>query len=103
MRAHLEDNLPLTHHAKIRMGGRGFASQSIDLVLGYGREIRSRGAVFHVIGKKEIEHFRKLEPRLKDLEGIQVVTSEDGMIITVYRNRDLRQIRPVHRKQRHYH
>jgi len=96
-----KEEFTLTHHAKTRMDGRGIASHTIQMVLEFGREIRAKGAIFHVIGKWEIQQFQKLEPRLKDLEGVQVLTTEDGRVITAYRNRNLRQIKPIHRSQRH--
>ena len=96
-------NTLLTNHAKTRMRSRNISFQIVDLALKFGREIRSRGGVFHVIGKKEITQFQKYEPQLKDMDGFQVLTSEDGVIITVYRNKDLRKIRPCHRKHAYLH
>ena len=76
------------------MNLRGITKEAIDIVLKFGREIRAKGAVFYVLGKREIQKFQKINPNLKALEGVQVVTSiEDGTIITVYRNKNLSQIK----------
>ena len=101
--APLLTNLFVSNHAQRRMDMRGINQKTIDLVLKFGREVRTRGALFYVIGKKEIHQFYKQEPLLKDMEGIQVLTTKDGVIITTYRNKDLRQIRPDHRRLRHCH
>lgn len=93
----------LTNHASKRISQRGISTQDIELVLEFGRQVRSRGAVFYVIGKKEIERYYKIEPRLSELNGLQVITSGEDVVITVYCNKDFRSIRPCHRKHAHLH
>ena len=98
------NNQLFTNHAKERMFARGFEANTIDIVLAFGRKIYSRGALFYVIGKKEIQRFQDKEPLIKHMEGIQVVAStSDDAIITVYRSKDLRSIRPTCHKHRHHH
>ncbi len=96
--------MPLSTHAQRRMGLRGMSEIDIDLVLTYGRKIYSRRAVFHVIGRKEIKEYASECPALKTLDGLHVLTvPENGTVLTVYRNHDLRQIRPSKRKHKHLH
>lgn len=97
------ENIHITKHAEVRMNKRGITRQMLELVLMFGRKIYARGVVFYVIGKKEIQRFHKKEAGLKNMEGIQVLTSVDGVVITTYRNRDLRAIRPESHKHRHSH
>ena len=98
------DYLELSEHAAQRMCQRGLHEWQIELVLKYGREIHSRRAVFHVVGRKEIQKYGSKVPELKKLDGIQVVTGGDNLaILTVYRNHDLRGIRPNKRRHRHLH
>ncbi|WP_417228309.1 DUF4258 domain-containing protein [Amphritea sp.] len=98
------EDLELTEHARQRMNQRGVSEQAVELALQFGRKIHSRRALFHVIGKKEINKLGDQHPELKELDGVQVLTTEDSeSIITVYRNHDLRAIRPNKRKHRHLH
>lgn len=98
------DYLELSEHASHRMCQRGLHDWQIELVLKYGRKIHSRRAVFHVVGRKEIQKYGAKIPELKELDGIQVVTDSGNLsILTVYRNHDLRGIRPNKRRHRHLH
>ena len=82
----------ITTHAERRMRTRGIKVDAVRAALEYGRVLRTRGAEIHVIGRREIA---KSDERLSDdYEGIQVVCSDDASILTVYRNRNLRGLRP---------
>lgn len=94
----------LTGHAQQRMDQRGVSESVVEFVLEFGRKIYSNRALFHVIGRKEISKLEDQCPELKALEGIHVVTSTDGLsVITVYRNSNLRAVRPHKRRCRHLH
>lgn len=87
------DGANLTRHAVARMSQRGIPTEMITLVLYFGRVVFIRGAVIHAIGRKEVERFRANNIDLSDCEGIQVVCSMDGAVITAYRNDDFRSLR----------
>lgn len=94
----------LTEHARKRMEQRGVKEDALKLTLQFGRKIYSRRALFYVIGHKEIKKHGEQYPRLKALEGLQVVVDvESQKVLTVYRSHDLRQIRPKKRKHCHLH
>ena len=94
----------ITSHARIRMGQPGIQPEVIELVLKYGRKTHSRRAWYYVIGQKEIKRFGDMCAALKELDGMHVVMDDDRTnILTVYRNHDLRRIRPAKRKHRHLH
>lgn len=93
----------ITFHAEMRMNQRGICTDTLELILQFGRKIRSKGAIFYVIGKKEIQRYCQIEPKLRDMEGMQVLTSLEGSVITTYRNKNLRSIRPCSRKHAHLH
>ncbi|GIW71168.1 MAG: hypothetical protein KatS3mg102_0710 [Planctomycetota bacterium] len=84
----------LTRHAAVRMAQRGISRRGVELALDFGRERFVRGARIFVIGRREIERARRCGVDLADLEGLHVVVSHDGHILTTYRNRDLRGLRP---------
>ena len=94
-------NVPhqLTCHAAVRMNARRYRPETVEAVLAYGREAHVRGATICAIGRKEVDRARRAGLDLRDLEGIQVVCARDGSILTVYRNRDLRGLKPRHRRE----
>lgn len=99
----LHGEYTLTQHAWERMSGRGLSPAAIRLVLDYGRTAHIRGATIYVVGRKEVDRYRQNGIELSPVEGIQVVCTESGAILTVYRNRDLRGLRPRSRRARHHH
>ena len=88
-------------HAQYREGQRGISKKQVMLAYIYGRVIRSRRAVYRVIGKKEIKKFGNIEPELKKMNGVQLVMSATGTVLTAYRNRDLRKVRPYKHCHKH--
>ena len=93
-------NRDLTRHAWQRMGGRSLSPEKVRRVLDYGRVAHVRGATVYALGRKEVERFAAVGVDLSDLEGVQVVCSDSGTIMTVYRNRDFRGLRPRRRRAR---
>jgi hypothetical protein len=88
----------LTHHASLRSQQRCISRPTIDLVTRYGREIHTRGATFMVIGRKEVDKYKGLGIDLSKAQGVHVLLSTEGQVITTYRNQDLWKIRPRKRK-----
>ena len=84
----------LSKHAWMRMGARGLSPKAIRMVLDYGGVLYTRGAEIHAIGRKEVCFHRSAGIDLTSYEGLQVVCSHDGTILTAYRNRDFRGLRP---------
>lgn len=90
----------LTRHAWERMSGRGLSPSVVRAVLSYGRTVHIRGAVIYVVGRKEVERYRQDGVELSTVEGVQVVCTVSGEVLTVYRNRNLRGLRPRSRRAR---
>lgn len=91
----------LTRHARSRLGSRGISEIAVVFAITLGRIVRTRGAEIHVIGRKEVQRFAAEGLDLSEFEGVQVVCSRGGWVITAYRNRDFRALRP-HRRQRSF-
>jgi hypothetical protein len=85
----------LSCHARLRTNARRFGVAAVEAALAYGRVVYIRGAEIHAIGRKEVLRFRQRGIDLRRFEGIQVVCRPGvGVVLTVYRNRDFRGLRP---------
>jgi len=102
-RLYVLPELTNSRHAKIREGQRGISQKQVVLAYQYGRVIHSRRAVYHVIGNKEIEKYGSIKPELKAMNGIQLVMSSNGIVLTAFRNKDLRKVRPFKYSHKHLH
>jgi hypothetical protein len=71
---------------------RGIPAELVETVIEYGRAVHTRGAVIHAIGRKEVERYRE-DIDLSQCEGVQVVCSVEGTVLTVYRNHSFRGLR----------
>ena len=83
----------LTQHATVRMTHRSISPEDIESVIEFGRVVYTRGAMIYAIGRKEVEQYLLEDIDLSDCEGVQVVCSMEGTILTVYRNHDFRGLR----------
>lgn len=78
----------ITDHARQRMTGRRINNDDVKNALLFGREVHTRGASIFVIGRKEVTRYMEKGVDLRRQEGLQVVCSPDGAVLTVYRNND---------------
>lgn len=85
--------LPLTKHAQARMHQRRLSDEAVSVVMIYGRLSRVRGAEIYAVGRKEVEHYRSEGVDLRSFQGVQVVCSTGGAILTAYRNNDFTGLR----------
>ena len=93
----------LSGHALQRMRQRRISESAIRAALEYGRVVHVRGAAIHAIGRKEVFRLRRRAIDVSEHEGVQVVCARDGTILTAYRNRDFRNLRPRHRRRHGIH
>ncbi|MDF1552531.1 MAG: DUF4258 domain-containing protein [Deferrisomatales bacterium] len=98
----IHSNYDVSRHAWERMSGRGLSPDAVRRVINFGRVAYVRGATIYAVGRKEVKRFERDGIDLSGVEGVQVVCSDSGLIMTVYRNRDFRGLRPRRRSaQRH--
>lgn len=86
-----EQPLQLTRHARRQMHARRLSEEALQKVVTYGRVVWTRGARIYALGRKEARRHPGLG--LERYEGVQVVATVEGVVLTVYRNRDLRGLR----------
>ena len=96
----IPDNPSLTGHAKRRMSARRLSYNAVRRVVEYGRVIHARGATIYAIGRKEVDRFGRTGLDLTTEEGVQVVCSNRGAVMTAFRNHDFRGLRPRRRRPR---
>jgi len=89
----------MSDHAMKRMFERGLSPEKVRLALRHGDPVYDRGARIYRVGKKEVRHAENT--RLQKVEGLQVVCSHDGVVKTVYRNRDFRATKSTHSPQKY--
>jgi len=102
-RLYVLPELTNSQHAQIREGQRGISQKQVLLAYQFGRVIHSRRAVYHVIGNKEIEKYGSIEPELKAMNGVQLVMSSNGTVLTAFRNKNIRKVRPFKHSHKHLH
>jgi hypothetical protein len=90
----------ITKHAWRRMTARRISGAALEAVMSYGRIAHVRSAKVYAIGRKEVERHQRDGVDLSSFEGIHVVCSLDGAIMTTYRNHNFRGLRP--RRRRNY-
>lgn len=91
----------LTRHAQLRMQQRGIRDRDVEMVISFGRRIHAKGLSYYVVGRKEMQHPSLAGQDVSRLAGLQVlVQSEDGVVVTTYRNADFHSIRSTPRDSR---
>lgn len=96
----LDEEGCMTKHAEKRLSERGIPRKAVIAALLFGRTVHVRGADIFVIGRKEVNRSKQDGLDLSGYEGTHVVCSGDGSVITVYRNHELRGLRPRRRSRR---
>lgn len=91
-RVELDGQHHLSHHAWQRMCQYGLSPQHVLMGLTHGRIVHTRNAAIYVIGKKEIERDRQHRRAMSRLNGLRIVTSENGTIMTITVNPNLRNL-----------
>ncbi|MEO7332273.1 MAG: DUF4258 domain-containing protein [Minicystis sp.] len=77
----------LTHHARERSRTRRIPLSTIDAAVMYGQCRQERAAEIYTLGWREIRFWANRGLDLSRFEGVEVVCSHQGQVITVYRNR----------------
>lgn len=74
-------------HAWRRMSQRGISPAAIEAVIDYGRRGHRHGAIIYVVGRREINRWKRRGVDLRAHHGIHVVIDPSGKVLTAWRNR----------------
>ncbi len=88
-RAIQQQGVPYTRHAQRRMAQRALSRSVVEQAMIYGREVIGNDTVLYVVGRNEVLEWRREGFRLEHLEGVHVICSRCGVVITAYRDRGL--------------
>lgn len=82
-------------HGQRRSAQSNLCEGDLELVRRYGVLEHRTGVRFYIVGQREVERYRDVEPRLEKLHDVVMIVAPDSFtVITVYRNRHaLKQIR----------
>ena len=75
-------------HADRRCMQRNIHPSDVAIVLRYGRRYHRTGIVFVFLGERDIPEGLKSSDRYARLEGLTLLVSGDGELITAYKNKD---------------
>jgi hypothetical protein len=76
------------------MHSRRIRPEAIRAAILYGRIAHVRGARIYAVGRRDVLKYRREQIVLDQYEGVQVVCAPDGTILTAYRNRNFKALRP---------
>ncbi len=83
----------LTGHARQRLRQRAIRLTAVEAVIDFGQRRLVRGAEIYMIGWRDVRYYRECGLDLSRFEGIEVVCSHDGAVLTVYRNENKKALR----------
>ena len=83
----------LTGHARRRLRQRAIRLTAVEAVIDFGRQRSVRGAEVFMIGWRDVRFYSEHGLDLSRFEGIEVVCSQDGAVLTVYRNENKKALR----------
>lgn len=83
----------LSRHAVQRCRTRRIPEQALDAALEFGQCRSTRGAIIYTLGWRQVRGQAERGLDLSRFEGVEVIESHDGTVLTVYRNSNARAIR----------
>lgn len=77
-----------TAHAQLRCAQRNLAPWSITYVIDHGVQIRRTGVIFYVLRGRDIPPTDRRMDAYAKLEGTVLLVTDDGCLLTAYRQHD---------------
>jgi len=91
-----ETPFTLSLHAQMRMDSRRVSIEAIKMVMAYGRRVWAKGAQIFAVGEREVRCALHRGLDLRPYAGLQVVSTVDRTVMTVYRNHDFKSLKRGH-------
>lgn len=96
-------HVTFSQHAEMRMDARSIGAEAIKGVIRCGRVVYVNKAKIFFVGRREVRQHAMHGIDISAWEGIHVVTSLSGVVVTTYRNSDIRHLRPRRPRRREHH
>ena len=81
-----------TDHAMRRRYGRSISDDAINATLDFGRRYWNHGSMVYRLDRRSVAKAKEQGHNIREHEGIHVVLSRDGIILTAYRNRNCKRL-----------
>lgn len=78
--------VPFSRHAHIRCAQRQIHPDSVAFIKKHGQKIRRTGIIFYFLRRRDIPETLRCDDQFAKLEGATLLISQDGTLITAYRN-----------------
>lgn len=89
-------NVTVSEHAFKRVAQGKLSPRDIAYVIRHGRVLYRTGVKFFFLGWRDIPEDHRRLPRVSRLEGLTILPSHDGTLLTAYKNR--KALRKIKRK-----
>lgn len=76
----------LTKHAHHRCATRGISTEAVSMVVNFGSQTYKQGAFHYTVGWRDISYWAKQGVDLNKFNGIRVVCTHNGKVLTTYRH-----------------
>jgi hypothetical protein len=90
---------PLSRHAQLRSSHRNLSNDDISLVLKFGQKVYRIGACFYFLGRRNLPESLRANNHYAKLVGTVLIVSQEGTIITLYR--DPTALKKIRKKPKH--
>lgn len=84
--------LVYSEHAIRRSFGRSISEDAVEATLDYGRRYWNHGSLVFRLDRRSVAKAKAQGVNLHAHEGIHVVLSPDGIVLTAYRNRNCKRL-----------
>lgn len=93
-----QTGIPWTRHARMRSDARHLPPAVVEDVLDFGRRVHLRHVDCLVVGRREVKRAGAAGRDIRRAEGVHLILSPSGRLVTLYRDRSLATVRRLARE-----